>query len=81
MDAYDYCGFVKRCRKELVELWNPDIHPLGSHEIRIKPIKIEPVFTSLFVDSNSSAMVHCFIHPNDKNKSTIKSLKYAHREL
>lgn len=66
MKAYDYIQYVSRAREELLKLWN-----------------VEPEYISLrTIDVfGRDEWVPCFVHPKDKDRTTIKSLRYTHREL
>lgn len=67
MKAYDYIQYVSNCRNSLVRLWKG----------------VEPEFTSLCTTDilGKDEWVPCFVHPKDKDRTTIKSLRYTHREL
>jgi hypothetical protein len=66
MDAWDYVSWVANTRQGLARLW-----------------KLEPIYTSLWTKDilGKEVLVPCFIHPKDRNRTTIKSLRYTHREI
>lgn len=66
MKAYEYNSLCERSRKELLKLW-----------------KVEPEFVSVFTTNivGNKELIPCFVHPEDKNKTTLKSLRHTHREL
>ena len=66
MKAHEYISLCERSRIELYSLW-----------------KAEPEFTNLFTKNIVGKMVTIpyFVHPDDKNKTTLKSLRHTHRQL
>ena len=66
MKAHEYISLCERSRIELYSLW-----------------KAEPEFANLFTKNivGKTVAIPCFVHPDDKNKTTLKSLKHTHREL
>jgi len=71
MKSIEYIGYLQNVRKELKDAYREKGHPC------------EPIMTHLwyqYLDEHAK-LVPVFIHEKDKNRNTLKSLRYSYREL
>ena len=70
MKALDYIGYLKNIRKTLIEIYYDNGH------------LCEPIMTNVWYEhGGDKRLTTVFVHEKDKNRNTLKSLRYTHREL
>jgi len=71
MKSNDYISYLVHIRNDLKQVYGNNGHPC------------EPIYTSIWYKDfkGEERLIPVFIHEKDKNRNTIKSLRYAFREL